>query len=109
MNQSLPQHSGHGITAIVLGSLGIFILLLNITFWLLFRSNNQLGFFNQVLIGLLIFINISVIILGLISSFRGIFQQERKKTLAISGLVLNLFTLMLYITGIIIWCIRKYF
>jgi hypothetical protein len=101
MNRSL-QHSGLGITGIVLGALSVFVLLLDITLWMIFRANNHLTFVNQlILTGLAIF-NVVIVVFGLASSLKGILQQERKKTLAIIGLVLNLFVFLLYISGIII-------
>ena len=102
-------HSGRGITGTVLGALAVFILFLYITFWLIFRANNQLTSSNQLLLVLLFLFNIIMVIFGLISSLKGIFQQERKKILAVSGLVLNLFVLILYISGVIIWVLGRYF
>ena len=96
------SHSGLGITGIVLGSLAVFILLLDITFWMIFRSNNYLTLSNQLILTALSILNIIIVIVGLISSLKGILQQERKKTLAVIGLALNLFVLILYIIGVII-------
>lgn len=96
------SHSGLGITGIVLGSLAVFILLLDITFWMIFRSNNYLTLSNQLILTVLSILNIIIVIVGLISSLKGILQQERKKTLAVIGLALNLFVLILYIIGVII-------
>ncbi|MFH0888600.1 MAG: hypothetical protein V1871_05265 [Planctomycetota bacterium] len=96
------SHSGLGITGIVLGSLAVFILFLDITFWMIFRSNNYLTLSNQLILTILSILNIIIVIVGLISSLKGILQQERKKTLAVIGLALNLFVLILYIIGVII-------
>ena len=96
------SHSGLGITGIVLGSLAVFILFLDITFWMIFRSNNYLTLSNQLILTALSILNIIIVIVGLISSLKGILQQERKKTLAVIGLALNLFVLILYIIGVII-------
>ncbi|MFH1231808.1 MAG: hypothetical protein V1709_09970 [Planctomycetota bacterium] len=96
------SHSGLGITGIVLGSLAVFILLLNITLFMVFRANNHLTSSNQLVLTVLAVFNIIIVIVGLTSSLKGILQQERKKTLAVIGLVLNLFVLILYISGIIV-------
>lgn len=96
------SHSGLGITGIVLGSLAVFILLLDITLWMIFRANNHLTSSNQLILTVLSILNIIIVIVGLTSSLKGILQQERKKTLAVIGLVLNLFVLILYISGVVI-------
>jgi len=107
--QPLVQHSGHGITATVLGSLAICVFLLNTTLWLFFRVDNQLEYPHQVLLTALGCFNLIIIMFGLASSFKGILQAGRKKTLPLIGLGLNLFTLTCYLIVIITYLARKYF
>ncbi|MBI5778318.1 MAG: hypothetical protein HZA49_02555 [Planctomycetes bacterium] len=103
------QHSGHGITATVLGSLAICIFLLNTSLWLFFRVDNQLEYPHQVLLASLAGFNLIIIFFGLASSFKGILQSGRNKTLPLIGLGLNAFTLVLYLIVIITYLSRKYF
>lgn len=105
----MVQHSGHGITATVLGSLAICIFLLNTSLWLFFRVDDQLEYPHQVLLAVLGVFNLVIIFFGLTSSFKGILQSGRKKTLPLIGLGLNLFTLVLYLIVIITYLSRKYF
>lgn len=105
----MVQHSGHGITATVLGSLAVCIFLLNTSLWLFFRVDNQLEYPHQVLLTVLGCFNLTIIVFGLASSFKGILQAGRKKTLPLIGLGLNSFTLILYLIVIITYLSRKYF
>lgn len=106
MNQSV-SHSGHGITAIVLGSLSIFLCLLNIVLWLFFKMDNpSLTPYHRFLLTVLGSLNLTITVFGLISSFRGLLQRSRKKALAIIGLVLNSIILVVYILVIVILIIR---
>ncbi|MEK7309248.1 MAG: hypothetical protein AAB038_00330 [Planctomycetota bacterium] len=109
MKQPMVQHSGHGITSTVLGSLAICVFLLNTTLWLFFRVDNQLEYPHQVLLAVLGGFNLVIIFFGLASSFKGILQAGRKKTLPLIGLGLNLFTLIFYLIVVITYLSRKYF
>lgn len=109
MKQSMIQHSGHGITSTVLGSLAICVFLLNMTLWLFFRIDNQLEYSHQVLLSVLACFNMLIVVFGLASSVKGILQAGRKKTLPLIGLGLNLFILILYLIVIIAYLSRKYF
>lgn len=109
MNQPMVQHSGHGITSTVLGSLAICVFLLNTTLWLFFRVDSQLEYHHQVLLAVLGCFNLIIIFFGLASSFKGIIQAGRKKTLPLIGLGLNSLILVLYLIVIIIYLARKYF
>jgi len=109
MNQPVVQHSGHGITSTVLGSLAICVFLLNATLWLFFRIDNQLEYFHQVLLSVVACFNMLIIVFGLASGFKGILQAGRKKTLPLIGLGLNSFILILYLIVIIAYLARKHF
>jgi len=105
----MVQHSGHGITSTVLGSLAICVFLLNTTLWLFFRVDSQLEYPHQVLLSVIACFNMIIIVFGLASSFKGIIQAGRKKTLPLIGLGLNSFVLALYLIVIIAYLTRKYF
>jgi len=106
--QPTIQHSGHGITSTVLGSLAVCIFLLNTSLWLFFRVDSQLEYPHQILLAVLGGFNLTIIFFGLASSFKGILQAGRKKTLPLIGLGLNSFTLILYLIVIITYLARKY-
>jgi hypothetical protein len=103
------QHSGHGITATVLGSLAICIFLLNITLWLYFRIDSQMEYFHQVFLVALGCFNLVIILFGLIGSVKGLLQSGRNKTLPLIGMGLNFFALSLYAIIIGTYLFRKYF
>jgi len=109
MNQPMVQHSGHGITSTVLGSLAICVFLLNTTLWLFFRVDSQLEYPHQVLLLVLGCFNLVIVMFGLASSFKGILQTGRKKTLPLIGLGLNSFIMALYLILIITYLVKKYF
>ncbi|MEW6025770.1 MAG: hypothetical protein AB1599_00545 [Planctomycetota bacterium] len=106
MKQPMVQHSGHGITSTVLGSLAICIFLLNTTLWLFFRVDNQLEYPHKVLLAVLACFNLAIIIFGLAGGFKGIAQPGRKKTLPLIGLGLNAFVLALYLIIIVVYLSR---
>lgn len=103
------QHSGHGITATVLGSLAVCMFLLNITLWLFFRIDNQSSYFHQTILVSLGCFNLLAAMFGLISSVKGLLQIGRNKILPMIGMGLNIFVLALYFIVIGISLIRKYF
>ncbi|MDI6732547.1 MAG: hypothetical protein QME51_02815 [Planctomycetota bacterium] len=103
------EHSGHGITATVLGSLAICILLLNITLWLFFRAEGNLTYSNQVILTSLGVFNLVVIIFGAVNGFKGIRESARKRVLPLIGLALNLFVFLFYLAGIINWSLKRYY
>lgn len=106
--QPMIQHSGHGITSTVLGSLAVCVFLLNTTLWLFFRVDSQLEYPHQVLLASLAAFNLIIVFFGLASSFKGIFQAGRKKTLPLIGLGLNLSILTLYLIVIIPYLAKRY-
>jgi len=86
------HHSVFGIASLVSGILAFLLLLLN--FSLFYFVDPQEG--NSFLLDGLLLGNSLLIIIGIISGAIGLIQKNRKKTLAILGLILSFMTIILF-------------